>query len=134
MRIHQLLSAVVVGGLLAAAAGCGTGNAYEKFIPKPGTARSALEAALIAWQNGQGAAPVTVGATPVQVLDSKRRPGQRLTRFEIVKEEAGDGPRWFSVKLTLEKPAGEQVARYVVIGNSPLWVYREEDYKKASGI
>jgi hypothetical protein len=44
--------------------------------------------------------------------------------------EPAQGPKVFSVRLTMQKPAGELVVRYYVVGKSPLWVYREDDYKK----
>jgi len=61
--------------------------------------------------------------------------GHKLGSFEIVSHEPNQGgPQWFSVKLVLKKPAGEQMVRYCVLGNDPLWVYREEDYNKTSGM
>ena len=30
----------------------------------------------------------------------------------------------------MKKPAGDQSVRYVVHGRDPVWVYREEDYKR----
>ena len=48
-------------------------------------------------------------------------------------QEPGNRLRWFTVRLTMQKPAGDVTVRYVVFGNSPLYVYREQDYKKTSG-
>jgi len=116
------------------AAGCGENASHDKFIPREATARKALETALTSWQKGQKPGTIESDDVPIEVMDSKWRAGQKLARFEILKEEPGQGPRWFSVKLVMQKPAGEQTVRYVVLGNSPLWVYREEDYKKTSGM
>jgi hypothetical protein len=38
----------------------------------------------------------------------------------------------FTVKLTLEDPATELKARYVVVGIDPVWVFRQEDYDMLS--
>jgi hypothetical protein len=118
---------------LLLAAGCG-GGGTAKYVPATATARATLPAARDAWQKGDKPGRVAEGPPAVQVVDSKWGAGQKLARYEILGEEPGDGPRWFSVKLTLQKPAGEQVVKYVVLGNDPLWVYREEDYKKLSGM
>jgi hypothetical protein len=130
---HIGIRPFTLGLLLTAALGCGFGDGHAKFIPKPATARGALETVLTSWKSGQRPMQIALDSTPIEVIDSKWRAGHRLGDFEIVTEEPGDGPRWFAVKLTMQKPAGAQLVRYVVVGNSPLWVYREEDYKKASG-
>jgi hypothetical protein len=114
-------------------AGCG-GQGTAKFVPPAATARSTLETALNTWQNGGKPGRVADGPPVVQVLDVKWSAGQKLARYEILEELPGDGPRWFSVKLTMQSPPGEQVVKYVVLGKDPLWVYREEDYKKLTGM
>ena len=35
----------------------------------------------------------------------------------------------FVVKLSLDKPREEQTVRFIVLGQDPLWVFREEDYE-----
>jgi hypothetical protein len=111
------------------AAGCaGKSGDAERFIPKSGTARAALEAALNEWRDGQPPGAVA-GATPaVQVVDTHRRPEQRLEQFEILGEVGGDAGRCFAVRITLSNPTEELKVRFVVIGISPLWVFREEDF------
>jgi hypothetical protein len=72
---------------------------------------------------------------PVQVVDSEWLSGKQLQSYEIVGEEKNEGPRVFSVRLTLQKPAGRQATiRYYVVGKDPLWVYRESDYKAPAGM
>ena len=44
-------------------------------------------------------------------------------------EPESDGPRVFTVKLTLVNPGEEVKARYVVMGLDPLWVIRNEDFE-----
>lgn len=122
------------GLALASAAGCASNKSYDKFIPKEDAARVALETVLTSWQNGDKPGTISTTKIPIEVIDSKWKSGQKLNSYQIVGSEPGQGPRWFSVKLVLQKPAGEQTVKYVVVGNSPLWVYREEDYNKASGM
>jgi hypothetical protein len=95
-----------------------------------------LEAALSAWKGGQAHGRVANSAPAIEVLDSKWKAGQRLADYQIVKEEpaAGTGPRWFTVRLTLQKAAAPQEVRYAVVGIDPLWVYSEDEYKKLSGM
>jgi hypothetical protein len=93
-----------------------------------------LETALTAWQNGQAPDEVAAGPPVVRAVDSKWKAGQKLKRFQILSEEGGSGPTFFSVRLTLNSPAKEQTVRYVVVGRDPLWVYREDDYKSSAGM
>jgi hypothetical protein len=130
LTARRLLPLVFV--LFAAALGC-SHHTDEEYMPAQEVSRKALEAALTAWQNGQE--PGTIdGETPVEVADSKWKSGQKLSKFEILSEEPGDGPKVFSVRLTLKQPASQQTVRYVVVGRKPIWVYREEDYKGSAGM
>lgn len=120
---------------LVCAAGCGTKATFDRYVPAEDKARAALEAALNSWQSGQAPGRLTATQPPVEIQDMKWKSGQKLGSFEILSHEPNQGgPQWFSVKLVLKKPAGEQVVRYCVLGNDPLWVYREEDYNKLSGM
>jgi hypothetical protein len=124
-----LLAGVAFAGL--AAAGCSKPGP-EKFYPTEARARQALETALTAWKEGQPKpANLSVGKVGVAVVDPAWTSGQKLSTFEIVSEEPGQGPRYFTVKLTLTK--GPQTVKYVVLGNDPLWVYTEAEYNKLSG-
>ena len=113
--------------------GCAS-KTYDHLIPAEDTSREALEDALAAWENGATDSKVVASGRTIQVLDAKWRSGQKLASFEILSVEPDeDGKSWFSVKLVMKKPAGEQTTRYVVIGKEPIWVYREDDYKQATG-
>lgn len=133
MSVVQFRSAIafLCGCVLAAAClGCGKRHGgTERYVPTAETAREALSKALRAWQSDE--APGTVPGTlpPVQLVDAHRRPGQRLTDFEILGEVAGGGPRTFAVKVRLENPSEDSRLRFVVLGLDPIWVFREEDYE-----
>jgi hypothetical protein len=117
-----------------ACVGC-SGAGTERYIPDEKAARTALDATLNAWKNGEPYGRISTVSPPVQVFDSQWQAGQKLAGFQVLKEEQepGNRLRWFTVRLTMQKPAGDVTVRYVVVGNSPLYVYREQDYKKTSG-
>src|SRR6516165_7005445 len=99
---------LTLGLLLVVGAGCAS-KSYDKYIPSDDKARQALEAALSAWRDGKKPGLVEGAPVPVQVVDTKWQGGQKLKDFEILQDEPGDGPRVFSVRLTLQKPAGQKV-------------------------
>jgi hypothetical protein len=125
--------AVAAGGLLGLA-GCSRSPGVADFTPPADNARRALEAALNHWQAGHKPGTVPgVSAPAVEVVDSKWKAGQQLRSFEVLKEEApGPGPRYFTVRLTPPKGPAQEV-RYAVLGIDPIWVYREDDYRKLTG-
>jgi hypothetical protein len=110
--------------------GCGRGETPpDRYVPSPATARHALEAALKAWQNGQPAGQIENPGVAIWMVDTHRRPGQKLERFTILGETPGDGPRCLAARLFLEAPPDELRARFVIMGIDPLWVYRYEDFE-----
>ena len=116
-------------------AGCGhNGGSFDDYVPKAQTAREALAAALTAWQNGAAPGKIEAVSPAVQAVDFQWQAGQKLQSYEILEEIQGDGPKRFSVKLTLAGSGAAQEVRYVVLGREPLWVYREEDYAKVSAM
>lgn len=119
--------------LALAGAGCGGRGGYESYVPTNTDARQALETGLNAWKNGEPAGSRSLGQARLDFVDGKWQAGQKLAGFEVLEEEPADGagPRWFKVRLRM-KPSGQVTARYCVVGNDPIYVYREEDYKKLS--
>ncbi len=116
--------------LAVASAGCDRSLAdARRFVPAPANARSALEAALEAWQAGEPPGEVASSSPAVQVVDSHRRAGQELDSFEILGEVPSNAPRCFAVRLKLANPAEVRQARFVVLGVDPLWVLHEDDYE-----
>jgi hypothetical protein len=85
---------------------------------------------LSAWRDGKPYGPVAA-TPPVQVADTAWQRGDKLESFEIgAEEDGGDSTKQFAVKLKMKAPARESTDRYVVHGRDPIWVYREEDYKR----
>jgi hypothetical protein len=121
--------------LVLACAGCGgTKTGFERYIPAKDTARRSLETALDVWVK-DGRPGTVAGTSPtIEVVDSRWKAGQKLASYEILQQEPGDGPPRFSVRLKLKKSPGDEVVRYVVLGRDPLWVYREDDYNRLSGM
>ena len=119
-------------GLLALLLACGCTAKKDARVTSSETARQSLNAALTAWKNGQPAEEIKSVSPPVQIVDSVWAKGRKLESYEILNEETqADGVRCFSVRLNLENPkAGEEV-RYVVKGQSPVWVYRQDDLKRS---
>lgn len=131
-KAKLVVPSVLFGLLAAVASGCdGSSNGdNSRYMPSESAARQALEAALSAWQRGEPAGKLSESSPAVQVVDATRPAAQKLARFEILKDEASDGPRWFTVRLVFE-PQGEAEVRYAVVGRDPIWVFRDTDYAQA---
>lgn len=121
--------------VLAVLAGCG-GTSEKTYIPVPEAARTALTAALTAWQSGQAKPGSIAKASPaIEVVDSQWRSGQKLKAFEILQEvPTTEGPKRFQVKLTLEGTSSPLETVYLVVGKDPLYVFREADYQPPNGM
>ncbi|HZV03971.1 MAG TPA: hypothetical protein VE999_02680 [Gemmataceae bacterium] len=133
-QIRTFAHLLAWGVFLGLCTGC-TGRGTAKYIPSEDKARQALEAALNAWRDGKKPGSVEGAPMPVQVVDSQWQSGKKLQSYEIVGEEPNEGPRVFSVRLTLQQPSGQQATtRYYIVGKDPLWVYREADYKAPAGM
>jgi hypothetical protein len=128
LQRFRCLLLIAVLPLVSLLAGCGASHA--RFTPTSGEARTSLEAALTAWRDGKPFGPVEA-TPPVQVADSAWQAGQQVESFEIGEEkDEGDGTKQFAVSIKMKKPPGDQSVRYFVHGRDPVWVYREEDYKR----
>ena len=130
MRSIPWTCAVVIGWWLCGlSVGCGPqfGSGQERYIPASAAATATITLALEAWQRGQPPGEVTGTKPAVFVVDTYRREGQTLERFEILGEVTGLTQRTYLIKLQFANPAVEEKVRYSVIGIDPLWVYRHED-------
>jgi hypothetical protein len=122
------LMLAAAGFLCTVGAGC-SNKSYDKYVPSQDKAREALEVTLNAWRDGKKPGGVDGAPVQVQAVDSHWQQGEKITGYEI------QGPRVFSVQLTMQRPPGKQVTvRYFVVGKEPLWVYREDDYKAPAGM
>ena len=121
--VALVIVTVGVGGCQPAPAG------YERFIPPPGPAREALIAVLDAWSAGRPSDEGVGLLSDVHVVDKQRKAAQRLARYEILGEVTVDKARGFAVRLYLENPDETPVVRFLVAGESPLWVWRQEDFE-----
>jgi hypothetical protein len=125
-RYHRL--ALMAASLLVSLlTGCGASSA--RFKPTSDEARSSLEAALTAWRDGKPYGSV-VATPPIQVGDSAWQAGDQVESFEIGEELDDDGTKQFVVAFKMKKPPGDQSVRYYVHGRDPVWIYREDDYKR----
>jgi predicted small lipoprotein YifL len=120
--------ACAIALLILSLAGCG-GGGHERFFPSEPAARDALRQVLEQWQRGEAPAGIPTDTVRIEPVDSHRKPGQRVLQFEILGEVSGGGPKVFVVQLGLEQPREDQTARFIVLGQDPLWVFREEDYE-----
>jgi hypothetical protein len=117
----------VLLGLLSVAAGCGDDSSAAQYTPEEDQARIALENVLNEWQQGKEPGPIQ-GDPPIHLADTQRRKGQTLKSYEVLGELPADAGRRFQVKLSLDNPQAEEKVQFLVVGDNPLWVFRQEDY------
>jgi hypothetical protein len=115
---------------LVALGGCGS-KTNESFVPQSDHAKSSLERVLTAWQSGTAGGRIEPvdGGPAIQAVDSDWNAGRKLQKFEITGELPRDsGPRRFSVRLTLVGAIAPVETEYYVVGQDPLWIFRDRDY------
>jgi hypothetical protein len=118
--------------LAFAASGCG--RSHESYVPTIDIARASLERALDAWKAGgaPGRIEPAAGEAAIQAVDRDWTAGQKLASYEIVQElPREEGPRKFSVRLSLAGGKSLEVTYYVV-GQDPVWVFRDRDYAQTT--
>ena len=127
-------AALVCWSILAVTtSGCGR-KSESDYVSSDETVQHVLESALTAWQNGKPPGVLAGTSPPVQVVDAQWQSGQKLRSFEILGEDEAEGvPRWFRVKLNLAS-GQEEVVHYVIVGKESVWVYRDEDFNRATGM
>jgi hypothetical protein len=129
VRLIRFAAALALLGILA---GCGDGLA--RYSPTADEARTSLEAALTAWRDGKPFGEVEA-KPPVRPVDSAWQGGQQLESFQIGDQADGEnGTKEFLVTLAMKKAKASQEVRYIVHGRDPVWVYREEDYKRTQNM
>src|SRR5262245_14979801 len=134
-RYFRWCLAAVCSALTVVSNGCGPRDSTSRYTPSSGTAREALDKALAAWQRNDNPDQDVAGAkSAIRMVDGARQGGQKLTGYEITSETPAESPARFSVRLHLENPTRELEANYVVVGNDPIWVFREEEYTRQQGM
>lgn len=127
-RTVMLICGVAVGMLL----GCG-GDPHQRYEPAATTARQAIDTALSTWKSGTKYGPIKDGKPEINVFDARWQAGKKLESYEIL-EEVKDQPHpQFKVRIKLAGKS-EEVNEYLVVGIDPLLVFRDSDYKRASGM
>lgn len=130
LRSPRPPAALLLLPLALGASGCG--GRHKSPMPPAAPAREALEVALTAWQQGQRVGAIKTASPPVQAVDSSWAKSQKLASYEVLEEVSRqDGRRCFKVRLHLQKPPRTEEVNYLVVGTSPLWVYRETDFGQA---
>ena len=127
IRIRRRSALGAALAILLVGSSCGGPN----MNPQSDRARTALEASLNAWRDGKKPGNIEGTDPPVQAIDNDWTNGRKLASFEILREEASESDKRFVVKLTYATPpaaAAESV--YIVVGVSPIAVFREEDYNR----
>ena len=123
-----LFGAVLFSGI----AGCQRGNgeaATPAFVPSWAEARQSLESSLSAWRDAPSPMPAALDIRGVQFVDQHRKPGQRLTSFQVLGQTDIENARQFTVRLNLEGEDSPQLVKYNVLGRDPVWVFRLDDYE-----
>lgn len=131
----SLQTHLIVALLLASAAGCGS-SPSASYSPDASAAKEAVNAALSAWKAGSAMASIALPAGGnVQPQDSDWKAGKKLISFTLGAEKpTTDGPTLIEAKLTLAGSNTPIDVVYHVVGRDPLWVFRDRDYQKATGM
>ncbi len=119
--------------ITALAAGCGgTPHGPPDFeAPALEPARAALTTSLEAWKSGRRDSGVLIGSKPAIGVVDAARADRPLLDYQITGPLMVDGKaRPFAVRLVLGEPRESVATRYVVIGQDPLWVFRQEDFDR----
>jgi len=82
--------------------------------PPAALARASLEKSLSTWRDGGRPGTIAGSEPAIEAVDSTWQAGRKLGKFEILREEGGEGDRRFDVRLTLD--GKDEDVHYVVIG------------------
>ena len=93
-------------------------------------AKDALVLSLRAWKSGQRETGEFLSSKPsVGVVDTLRRL-RPLIDYEVIGSLGSmENVRPFAVRLVLDAPSETITTRYLVVGQDPIWVFRQEDYE-----
>lgn len=125
---NKLVLAVIIASLVCL--GCARGT--SAYVPTAATARKMLTTALEAWKSGAAHGPITSSKPGITVFDARWQAGAKLDSYEILEEiKDGEHPQ-FKVRMQLAGQP-EETLTYRVVGIDPILVFRDADYKKATG-
>ena len=111
--------------------GCSGGNSPSRYEPSKQVARSAIDSALKTWKTGVPLGEIA-GKPAINMFDERWQSGKKLESYEILEEVAGSEHPQFKVRLKVTGSA-EEVNEFLAVGIDPLLVFREKDYRKATG-
>ena len=117
------------------AGGCSSAS-HDDYLPSEDVGRQAIDTALSAWQAGMPMERIeSETKVAVQAQDSDWKAGKKLTGFSIEKElPSTEGPKQFAVRLTFDGEAEPVDTVFYVVGRDPIWIFRDRDYKKTTGM
>lgn len=135
MPRNHLGAALAAALTVALMPGCG--GSTSAYVPSASGSREALESALSAWRKG-GVKPAELasGTPPVHFVDSQWESGQTLEGYKVLEEELSGAAteKRYAVALKLEKAKDEKRVEYIAVGRSPVWIFRDDDYEKQTGM
>lgn len=117
---------VVAVGLAAALTGCGG----PTIAPSSERAGQALETVLNAWKAGKPCGRIEGVEPALVVVDSAWQGGKKLDAFEVIGPVDGSTPPRIRVKLSHGAPSKPEEATYVLVGDDPLYIYRDADFDR----
>jgi hypothetical protein len=129
---RELGAAVVAGLTLTLALTPGCGSSTSAYIPDAATARDDLDKALAAWQKGEKPTQLVSREHPIYVVDTPWEAGEELESYQILEEKPSqtETEKHYGVVLKMKKPPMEMRVEYIAVGRSPMWIFRDDDYKK----
>ena len=103
---------------------------HRSTLPERSAARIAVARSLARWRDSLESETTGSKSEQVVFVDQQRRPGQRLRAFAILGDFELESCQCFKVRLDLTEPDESILAVYYVFGQSPMWVYRSEDFDR----
>ena len=125
-----------LGAALALAQTPGCGSSTSAYVPNSATARQDIETALASWQKGGKPAQLMAGEHPIYFVDSQWEAGESLESYRILDEipTNSETEKRYGAVLGLRRPPAERRVEFIAVGHSPMWIFRDEDYKKQGGM
>lgn len=108
-------------------------DAEKRYVPAATDARQAVETALSTWKSGAKHGTITSSKVKIDVFDARWQVEKKnLESYMIIEDIPGQPQPQFKVRLKLVGKQ-EETNTYLVVGNDPLQVFRDDDYQKSFG-